>query len=157
MLTGLLISGTAQAEQPLHELDNAAIEARIRATFGDADPFAAAKTVGLMFADTVDMNNAAGHGAVSRDAVLTSLQNDSLRVLEQMPDFHITERDLYVSDDGVVMTGRMMGTHSDGSTMDTAFVTVFTRDGSGRIVKQSTLESPTEIALAGAPEGEMVH
>ncbi len=140
VLSGLLMSGPVQAEQAFYELENAAIDARIRAAFADADPFAAAKVVGLMFADKIDM----GHADIPRETILTGLEKESVRFRQQMPDFRIAERDLFVADHGVVMTGRMMGTRADGTKMDTAFVTVFTRDQTGRIVRQSTLESPVK-------------
>jgi hypothetical protein len=93
-----------------------------------------------MFADTIDT----GRAEVAREAILTGLEKESVRFRQQMPDFRITERDLFVADHGVVMTGRMMGTRADGTKMDTAFVTIFTRDQTGQIVKQATLESPVK-------------
>ena len=126
------------ADKALYQMDTATIDARIRAAFTDPDPFAGAKIVGQLFAENIDI----GGKPVPRDAILTGLEKESLRFREQMPDFRIAERDLFVASNGVVMTGRMMGTRADGTKMDTAFVTVFTRDKSGRIVTQSTLEMP---------------
>lgn len=130
------------ADKALYEMDNAAIDARIRAAFSDADPFAAAKIVGQLFAEKIDM----GRSQVAREAILDGLEKESVRFRADMPDFKIAERDLFVAANGVVMTGRMMGTHADGRKMDTAFATVFTRDKSGRIVTQSTLEVPRKLA-----------
>jgi hypothetical protein len=129
---------TRAADTPLFEMDNATIDARIRAAFADADAFAAAKVVGLLFADTV----AVGPNQVAREAILTGLEKESAHFRTQMPDFRIEERGLYVADNGVVMTGRMMGTRMNGTKMNVAFVTVFNRDKSGRIVTQSTMEAP---------------
>ena len=126
------------AEKPLYETDNATIDARIRAAFPDRDAFAAAKVVGLMFAETL----AVGPNQVSRDVILSGLEKESARFYQEMPDFQIAERGLFVADNGVVMNGRMMGTRLDGTKMDVAFVTILARDKSGRIVSQSTLEVP---------------
>ncbi|MBY0511427.1 MAG: hypothetical protein K2P94_14910 [Rhodospirillaceae bacterium] len=126
------------ADKPLYQMDNPTIDARIRAAFGDQDAFAAAKIVGLMFADTL----AVGPNQVTREVILSGLEKESARFYQQMPDFQIAERDLFVADNGVVMNGRMMGTRLDGTKMDVAFATIFTRDKSGRIVAQSTLEVP---------------
>lgn len=126
------------ADKALYQLDTATIDARIRASFTDPDPFAGAKIVGQLFAENLDI----GGKPVPRDTILNGLEKESVRFREQMPDFRMVERDLFVASNGVVMTGRMMGTRADGTKMDTAFVTVFTRDKSGRIVTQSTLETP---------------
>lgn len=136
LFCGTTVAGAA--DKPFYQLRNAVIDARIRTAFADADPFAAAKIVGLMFAEKIDM----GQKQVPREAILTGLEKESVRFREQMPDFRIVDRDLFVADNGVVMTGRMMGTRADGTKMDTAFVTVFTRDKVGHIVAQSTLETP---------------
>jgi hypothetical protein len=134
----MMSARTDAADKPLYQMDNATIDARIRAAFPDADAFAAAKVVGLLFADTI----AVGPNQVAREAILTGLEKESVRFRAQMPDFKIAERDLFVADNGVIMTGRMMGTRADGTKMDVAFATIFTRDKSGRIVTQSTLEVP---------------
>ncbi len=126
------------AEKPLYQMDNAAIDARIRAAFPGPDAFAAAKVVGLMFAETL----AVGPNQVTREVILSGLEKESARFYQQMPDFQIAERDLFVADNGVVMNGRMMGTRLDGTKMDVAFATIMARDKSGRIVSQSTLEVP---------------
>jgi hypothetical protein len=141
MITALLfcVSFAAHAaDKPLHQMDNAAIDARIRAAFTDKDAFAAAKIVGLMFAETL----AVGPNQVKREVILSGLEQESARFYQQMPDFQIAERDLFVADNGVVMNGRMMGTRLDGTKMDVAFVTVLGRDKSGRIVSQTTVEQP---------------
>ena len=132
------------ADRAFYELDTAVIDARIRSAFANADPFAAAKVVGLMFAEKI----AVGGNAVAREAILTGLENESVRFRKQMPDFRIAERDLFVAQNGVVMTGRMMGTRADGGKMDTDFVTVFTRDKTGRIVTQSTMEAARKAPQA---------
>lgn len=126
------------AEKPLYQMDNATIDTRIRAAFPDRDAFAAAKVVGLMFAETL----AVGPNQISRDVILSGLEKESARFYQEMPDFQIAERGLFVADNGVVMNGRMMGTRLDGTKMDVAFVTILARDKSGRIVSQSTLEVP---------------
>jgi hypothetical protein len=137
LATAVDLSANA-AEKPLYQMDNASIDARIRAAFPDRDAFAAAKVVGLMFADTL----AVGPNHVSRDVILSGLEKESARFYQEMPDFQIAERGLFVADNGVVMNGRMMGTRLDGTKMDVAFVTILARDKSGRIVAQSTLEVP---------------
>jgi hypothetical protein len=129
-------AGAHAAEKPLYQMDNAAIDARIRAAFTDKDAFAAAKVVGQMFAETL----AVGPNQVKREVILSGLEQESARFYQQMPDFQMTERDLFVADNGVVMNGRMVGTRLDGTKMDVAFVTILGRDKSGRIVSQTTVE-----------------
>jgi hypothetical protein len=126
------------AEKPLYQMDNATIDARIRAAFIDKDAFAAAKVVGLMFAETL----AVGPNHVKREVILSGLEQESARFYQQMPDFQIAERGLYVADNGVVMNGRMMGTRLDGTKMDVTFATIMARDKDGRIVSQLTVEAP---------------
>lgn len=136
------VATTKAADKPLFEMSNVDIDTQIRAAFSDADAFAAAKVVGRMFADKLAM----GQTQVPREAILTGLEKESARFREQMPDFRIEERGLYVADNGLVMTGRMMGTRADGTKMDTAFVTVFNRDKDGRIVTQATMEASGRAA-----------
>ena len=134
-----LVSGASvvhAADKPLFELDNETIDARIRATFTDPDAFAAAKVVGQLFADKVDVEGK----QIARETILGGLEKESARFRELMPDFHIEQRGLFVANNGLVMSGRMVGTRSDGGKMNTTFATLFTRDKSGRIVTQTTIE-----------------
>ena len=141
----LIGTSALAAEKPLYKSNNAAISARIRATFTDADPFAGAKVVGQMFADQIDMG---GGKTTAKEAILDGLVKESVSFRKMMPDFRIEERDVFVADNGVVMTGRMIGTRENGQKMDTAFVTVFNRDTSGKIVSQATYEVPRKQPAA---------
>ena len=148
VLVSAVAAGSAQAaDKPLYQAKNAVIDARIRTAFPDADAFAAAKVVGEMFADKVEVGRpSGGSNPTAREDILKGLAAESIAFRKQMPDFRIEERDLFVADNGVVMTGRMEARAISGQKMDTSFVTVFTRDKSGHIVAENTYEVPHKPA-----------
>jgi hypothetical protein len=142
LFTALTLAATAAlaADKPLYQSDPATIAARIRASYKDENPFAGARVVNQMFREEISVNGR----MVARQAILDALDKEIATFRKAMPDFRIEDRFEIVADNGIVMTGRMVGNGAGGKAVDTAFVTIFKRDETGRIVSQTTFEAPAK-------------